>query len=54
MGESAFSQPRILPVPPVFHTVENFFPHCGKIPACFSMPWKIRKKSFHAVENPEK
>ena len=42
--------PRLRPAP-VFHTVENFFPHCGKIGQSFSTPRKNRRKFFHSVEN---
>jgi 3-deoxy-D-manno-octulosonic-acid transferase len=35
---------------PVFHSVENFFPRCGKIRPKFSIPWKIPEKVFHTVE----
>jgi len=38
-----------------FHTVENpekKFPYRGKSRKKVSMPWKIRKKSFHTVEKP--
>ena len=42
--------PRLRPAP-VFHTVENFFPHCGKIGPEFSIAWKNAKKVFHTVEN---
>ena len=34
----------------VFHTVENFFPRCGKIGRIFSTVWKSFGIFFHGVE----
>jgi hypothetical protein len=34
----------------VFHTVENFFPRCGKNGLEFSMVWKTGAEFFHGVE----
>ena len=35
-----------------FHTVENFFPRCGKIGESFYVPWKNRPKFLRSVEKP--
>ena len=47
----------------IFHAMEKSFPHCGKIRPFFprhgkyfrrfSTPWKIFRRFFHTVENPE-
>jgi hypothetical protein len=47
-----------VPAAGVFHSVENYFPYCGKIGPnfphygnFFSIVWKNREKVFHCVEN---
>ena len=50
----ALAELRAAGVPPekqVFHTVENFFPRCGKNHQSFYVPWKNRGKFLRSVEN---
>ena len=49
----ALAQLRAAGVPPekqVFHSVENFFPQCGKNHQSFYVPWKNRPKFLRSVE----
>ena len=49
----ALAELRAAGVPPekqVFHTVENFFPRCGKNHQSFYVPWKNRGKFLRSVE----
>ena len=49
----ALAELRAAGVPPekqVFHSVENFFPQCGKNHQSFYVPWKNRAKFLRSVE----